>query len=137
MLTCFCPLSPALFQYSGTSMIYIAYMFGGWVGGHAERHAALPIEGEFGRALGALEGLREEVAAIASATERSLSAEPPALALLEWWASHTDVCHAAYRGFLHADAGTLCLCHWSLCPASQNPHTPSVVMRVSHCCAAF
>jgi hypothetical protein len=69
----------------------------------AERHASLAVEGEFARAVAALDGLREEVAGIVSATERSLSAEPPALALLEWWASHTDACHTAYRGFLHAD----------------------------------
>eukprot|EP01043_Picozoa_sp_COSAG02_P008568 COSAG02_NODE_276_length_26189_cov_810.678191_13_plen_1077_part_00 len=72
-------------------------------GDGAERHASLAVEGEFARAVAALENLREEVAGIASTTERSLSAEPPALALLEWWASHTDACHTAYRGFLHAD----------------------------------
>eukprot|EP01043_Picozoa_sp_COSAG02_P016056 COSAG02_NODE_699_length_18369_cov_9.690203_12_plen_1083_part_00 len=69
----------------------------------SDRHAALAVEGEFARAVAALDGLREEIAGIASATERSLSAEPPALALLEWWASHTDACHTAYRGFLHVD----------------------------------
>ena len=76
----------------------------------AETQAALAVEGEFARAVTALAGLREEVAGIASATERTLSAEPPALALLEWWASHTDACHTAYRGFMHADAGASYSC---------------------------
>ena len=66
--------------------------------------AAQALRGEYERALSLLDGLRAEATALASATDGVLRAEPCAMALLEWWAAHTNACYTAYGGMRHADA---------------------------------
>ena len=66
--------------------------------------AAQALRGEYERALSRLDGLRAEATALASATDGVLRAEPCAMALLEWWAAHTNACYTAYGGMRHADA---------------------------------